>query len=195
MKKKSKTKKKKKVVKKSPVSNIISRYLVLVLLIFPFFNLTSSLWDLVFVRFILTPLTVYPVYFFLNIFFNTSLFSDTVILINGFFPIELVPACIAGSAYYLLLLLNLSTPKIKSRFKLIILSFFSLLVLNVLRILILSILAFNDYSNFDATHKFFWYSLSTIFIVAIWFFQVKKFKIKEIPFYSDLKLLVKKSKK
>ena len=50
---------------------------------------------------------------------------------------------------------------------------------------------FLGFSFFDITHKVFWYFISTIFVVGIWFIEIKIFKIKEIPFYSDLNLLYK----
>ena len=48
-------------------------------------------------------------------------------------------------------------------------------------------------SLFDITHKLFWYFGSIIFVVGIWFIEVKYFKLKEIPFYSDIKLLYENS--
>src|SRR3989344_6427380 len=101
----------------------------------------------------------------------------------------MIPACIAGAAYFLLLILNLSTP-VKSAFKratMVLFSFASFLIMNILRIVFLSIIFVEGYLWFDIIHKFFWYFLSTLFIVAIWFAEVKLFKIKEIPVYSDLK--------
>jgi exosortase/archaeosortase family protein len=108
------------------------------------------------------------------------------------FAIEIIGACIAGSAYSLLLILNLSVPniKIKQRIKLLLFSFSSLLIINILRIFILSVLFVQGISFFDITHKLFWYAGSTIFVVAIWFTGIKLFKIKEIPFYSDIKYLL-----
>jgi hypothetical protein len=37
--------------------------------------------------------------------------------------------------------------------------------------------------------------MSTIFIVGIWFLEVHIFKIKEIPFFSDVKFLFSQIKK
>ena len=34
-----------------------------------------------------------------------------------------------------------------------------------------------------------WYLGSTLFVIGIWFIEVKLFKIKEIPIYSDIKFL------
>jgi exosortase/archaeosortase family protein len=113
------------------------------------------------------------------------------ILIIADVGIELVNACVAGSAYYLLLILNLATPmKLKKRAYSIMFSFLCLLVLNILRIFVFSVLFLNDFSFFDTAHKLFWYGLSTVFVVAIWFLTVKLFRIKEIPVYSDVRKIL-----
>ena len=174
-------------MKKDPKKffDIFIRYFILLLIAFP---------NLYFFYLIFTPLTLYPVYFLINLFFDVSL-NGTSILINSQSSIDLIPACIAGSAYYLLLILNLSLPNVKNlkRIKMVVFSFLLLLVINILRIFILSLFVISDSFLFDVTHKFFWYFMSTIFIILIWFLEVKLFKIKEIPFYSDLKFLYKKS--
>lgn len=143
---------------------------------------------------IFTPLTIYPVYFILGFFYNPSLISPVIVINN--FPIEIISACVAGSAYYLLLILNLATPKIKfgKRIGILIFSFLSLLIINILRIVILSSMLVSGVSFFDLAHKLFWYVGSTIFVVGIWFLSVWIFKIKEIPFYSDIKFFVSSKK-
>ena len=165
--------------------DIILRYLILILIALP------GLW-LFYTVF--TPLTVYPVHFLLGLFFDAVLLSKIHILVNNI-PIELIPACIAGAAYYLLLVFNLSTPKIKlkKRISAILFSFAVFLIINILRIFFLSIIAISGSSSFDITHKLFWYLASTVFVVGIWFAEVKIFKIREIPFYSDIKFLYKRS--
>ena len=144
---------------------------------------------------IFTFLTIEPVYLLLNIFFNPSLISNIIIINN--LPIEIIGACVAGSAYYLLLILNLSMPRIKfgKRIMLLLFSFSLLLILNILRIFLLSVLYVSQFSLFDITHKLFWYVGSIVFVVGIWFLSVGVFKIKEIPFYSDIKSLLNKKKK
>lgn len=139
---------------------------------------------------IFTPLTIYPVYFLLNSFFDVTL-SSNILLINGL-PIEIIGPCIAGSAYYLLLILNLSTPKIKSSKRIfsLLFSFGLLLLINVLRIFFLSILWISGSSFFDITHRLFWIFGSVVFVVGIWFLTVVTFKIKEVPFYSDITSLI-----
>lgn len=161
------------------------RYLILVLVALP--NL--YLFYLIF-----TPLTVYPVYFILNLFFSATLEGTTVLVKE--IPIEIVKSCVAGSAYYLLTILNLSTPNIKlnKRIKILLVSFLAFLLINILRIVILSFMALSDSSFFDITHQITWYLLSVLFVVGIWFSIVKAFKIKKIPVYSDIKFLYKEIK-
>lgn len=169
------------------VSDILTRYFVLALL---------GLGNLWIFYTVFTPLTVYPVFLILNSFYDALLFSGRIILINRTIPIELIEACIAGAAYYLLLILNLTTREIgiKTRVKMIVFAFLAFLIANIIRISLLSVLAVSGSTYFDITHRVFWYALSTVFVVAIWFTQVKIFKIKSIPFYSDIKFLLRNRK-
>lgn len=164
--------------------DILTRYAILILFAFP---------NLYLFYFVFTPLTIYPIYFLLSLFFEPSLMGN-IILVNKI-PIEIINACISGSAYYLLFMLNLSTPniKIKKRIKIMLLAFASLLILNILRIFFLSLMVINDSVWFGITHMFFWYVLSIVFVLGIWFLEVKFFKIKQTPFYSDLKFMYKNS--
>jgi len=166
------------------VKDIIIRYIILLAVAIP------NLW--LFYK-IFSPLTIYLFYFISNIFLNVSL--DGRLIHFQTFSIELINACIAGSAYYLLLIFNLSTPdiKLRKRLKLIFSSFLIFLILNVARIFFLSWLLYLGSNFFNLAHKVFWYALSTIFVVAIWFFQVKFYKIRKIPFYSDVKYIFNKS--
>jgi exosortase/archaeosortase family protein len=184
--KKSKTSKKSKISKQEQ-NSILSIFIRYILIIF------LGLSNLYLIYLIFTPLTVYPVYYLLKLFYTPTLSCTTIFLNN--IIIEMIDACIAGSAYYLLLILNLAIPNIKlnKRLKMIFVSFSFLLILNILRIVFLSILAYNGSTYFDLTHKLFWYLLSTVFVVAIWFWEVNYFKVKEIPFYEDLKFFYKHS--
>jgi exosortase/archaeosortase family protein len=164
--------------------DIFLRYILIILVALP---------NLYIFYLIFTPLTLYPLYFLFNLFIKTSL-ENNILFINGF-AIEIIKACVAGSAYYLLFILNMSVPNIKlrKRAQMIIYSFALFLFLNILRIIILSLVLFSGSSYFDITHKFFWYFVSTLLVVLIWFAEVKIFNIKDIPIYSDLKFLFKKS--
>ena len=164
--------------------SILIRYLILLGLMF----------SLPLIYKILTPLTIYPTIFLLKLFYQVS-YLNSMIILNSKTIIYIIPACIAGSAYLLLLILNLSLPmSLKKRIRTILFSLTLLLSLNILRIFSLSILYDNSFRFFDITHKLFWYGLSTLFVILIWFYTVKKFNIKEIPIYTDLKYLSKKSK-
>ncbi|MEX0932541.1 MAG: pacearchaeosortase [Candidatus Pacearchaeota archaeon] len=168
------------------ILEIFSRY---------FFLIIVSLNSLFIFYLIFTPLTVIPVFVIMSLFFETKIFGD-IILVDGI-AIEFIKACIAGSAYFLLLILNLATPGIslQKRIKIVLVSFVALLTINIIRIVVLIFILFEGASLFILAHEFFWYSMSTVFVVVIWFAQVKYFKIKEIPFYSDLKYLFKHSRK
>lgn len=167
------------------IFDIIIRYSILLII---------GLLSTSFFYFLFTAITVYPVYFLLGFFFNTLLMKDIIIINN--LPIEIIGACIAGSAYYLLLILNLSTPeiKLKKRFFILLFSFSFLLIINILRIFLLSVLYISQSPSFDFIHQLLWYLGSILFVVGIWFLSVKIFKIKEIPFYSDIKYLLTKRK-
>jgi exosortase/archaeosortase family protein len=176
---------------KNKVLFIFLRYLILlaliIVLILPINSPTIYL--------ILTPLTIYPVVFLLKIFVNLTFFYQglsPMILLGGKTLIEIVPACVAGAAYILLLALNLSVSmKPKKRILSLVISFLILLIFNIIRIFIFSLLYYNSVPGIDFTHIIFWYGVSTIFIVLIWFIIVKIFKIREIPIYSDMKLIIK----
>ena len=173
---------------KTSIKDIAIRYAILVAVAIP------NLW--LFYT-IFTPLTVYPVKWLLGFFYDAVLLSGNIILLNLSVPIEIIPSCVAGAAYYLLLMLNLFTPgiKLKTRVYMILSAFGIFLLVNILRIFVLSVLLSSNFSAFDVTHEVLWYAMSTLFVVGIWFYQVKIFKIKEIPIYSDLKFLYKNSRK
>ena len=75
----------------------------------------------------------------------------------------------------------------------VVLAFGIFYVINVLRIFLMVLLL--DSSWFDFTHKLFWYVGSILIVIWIWFSEVKLFKIKEIPFYSDLRFLYRNAVK
>jgi len=170
---------------KNKFLNILIRYLILILIALPGFGL----FYLVF-----TWATIYPVYFLLDFFFEVFLIGTTITIAENF-PIEIIGACVGGGAYFLLLFLNLSLPEIKilKRIKMITFAFASFLIINILRIFLLSLMYYSSSPFLEIFHKFFWYIGSVLFVVAIWFVEVKIFKLKEIPVYSDLKFLYSSS--
>ena len=136
---------------------------------------------------IFTPLTVYGVFYSLKLFAEVFLIGNFIILDT--LVIELIPACIAGAAYYLLFILLMATPdlKISKRFIILLFSFAVLLLMNIIRIIFLVLISNSFY--FEEIHLLFWQILSTIFIAVIWFACVKIFAIKKIPIYSDILFL------
>lgn len=144
---------------------------------------------------VLIPSTLYILSFLLKLFANQVIVYKDILMVNKM-PIQIIEPCVAGSAYLLLLILNITVAmNIKKRVLSIILSFIILFVLNIIRILFFSMILQINFEIFDIFHKLTWYLLSTFFIVGIWFLIVKIFSIKEIPVYSDLKLLYSQVKK
>jgi exosortase/archaeosortase family protein len=142
-------------------------------------------------------LTIYPVSFLLSIFYDSFVYQNMVLVET--MNIEIISACVAVSAYFLLLILNFTVSmSLKQRIKTLIFSFAALLILNILRIFILSVLLLENFVYFDIVHKIFWYSLSILFVAGIWLLAVFLFGVKNIPVYSDFKFifsLLKSSKK
>lgn len=166
------------------IKQIFFRY-ILVLLIGIFVAFTPIFYK------IFLPITIYPANLLLNLIYSSLVVGDSLLV--GSFSIEIIPACVAVSAYFLLLILNLTTPikKIRNRIISLIFSIFLLLLINILRIFILSLLLINNFAGFDAIHKFLWYSLSILIVAGIWFLTAYLFKIKSIPVYTDVNSLLK----
>jgi exosortase/archaeosortase family protein len=126
--------------------------------------------------------------FFLKLFLKDSLIVENLLIVKNL-TIEIIPACIGGSAYYLLLALNLLTPmKIKKRILFIILSFLLFFSFNLFRLLFLIFLELKGIQTYFY-HKALWYFGSTIFVFFTWFICIKIFKIKEIPVVTDFFVL------
>ena len=154
---------------------IFTRYIIALVL-----GLNLWIFDSVFL-----PLTFYPIIFILKLFFDISYLIPYIIIDK--YAINLVSACIAGSAYYLLAVLVLITRgiDIKKRLKMILFAFSTFFIVNIIRIIVLSVLFINEFNLFDLAHKVTWYGLSAIFVFFVWLLTIKIFKIKTIPFYSD----------
>ncbi|MBC8435105.1 pacearchaeosortase, partial [archaeon] len=105
------------------IYSVFNRYILIFIL---------GLSDLVLFYFLFTKPTVLVSNFLLNLVSPTILFGNTILFKEVL--IELVKACIAGSAYYLLIILALAVPNIKvtRRLKLIGFLFVSLFIFNTL---------------------------------------------------------------
>lgn len=172
--------------KKRALFNLILRYILLLFLVILiyFFNFFDNL---------LLVFTIYPSSWLLGLFYSSAVYKS-IIFVNSY-AIELIPACIAVSAYVLLLILNLTiSMNIERRVKTLLFSFLCLLLFNISRIFIFSLLLVNNYAYFEELHAFFWYFLSIALVVIIWFLTANIFKIKGIPVYNDFKYLKNLSK-
>lgn len=169
-------------MKKSPKSreliSLFSRYLLIILL---------GLANLFVFSFIFSFPTIKFVSFLLSLVGQTANYKEMIVFNTQI--IQLIPACICLSAYYLLFILIFSTEGIKfiQRVKILIFSSFIFLVFNVLRIFIL-VLMLNT-PLFNTLHMFLWYFVSTVAVFLIWILDVRLFKIKGIPIYSDFRYL------
>ena len=187
--------------------SLIFRYILLLLL---------GLGNLFIFYLIFTPLTVYSVFWLIGLsgdafllqgtytstcalfegtFLENIACMNTTIFFKDFFA-SIIPACVAGAAYYLLMILNLSTPMpLNKRIKSIIFLFGMFFVLNVARIFAFAMLfATKNYEIFDIAHEASWYFGSTVLVIILWFSNVLIFKVNEIPIYSDIKSLIKNIK-
>jgi len=111
--------------------------------------------------------------------------------------IEIVPACVALSAYILLSILILSNKDIRSNklIKLFTYGFSAILIINIIRIdLLIYMLILMGNRLFETVHLFFWKILSGVVVVLIWIYLTRKYNITEIPVYSDVKYLINKIK-
>lgn len=156
--------------------------------------LSLGLFNFYIIHSIFYPATFFVSSFLLSIFGEVNSFYSIGVFLFNRNSIELIGACIASSAYYFLFILTFSTADLKPKKRLHLLLFVlaSFFTLNVFRIILMSVVAGSVY--FNPLHVFFWYIISTIMVISIWFFGVKLFKIKSIPVYSDIKYLLKEIK-
>lgn len=170
------------------VSSLILRYIFLLLI---------SLGNFWILYKIFTPLTLNSSYFILKLFYSDASIAGNVVSFSGN-SVGIISACVAGAAYFLLLLLNLGVSmSVNKRIKSLCFIIISFFIVNIIRIVVFSILFAANYSSIDILHKITWHILSIVFVIGLWFIAVKIFKIKEIPLYSDLKYVysLTKSKK
>src|SRR3989344_2665964 len=142
---------------------LLSRYIFLIILAIPNFYL---------IYLIANPLTIYPVFWALQALYGAKLLAGNIIFFKGYYA-EIIGACIGGAAYYLLIILNLTTPmQVKTRIKSLLFIILSFLILNIVRILIFASLLKIGYQYFDITHELTWYFGSTVLVVIVWFANV-----------------------
>ena len=142
---------------------------------------------------LLTPLTVYPSYFLIDLLYDANLINGAIFIENH--VINFIPACIAVVAYALLFFLIIFTKDIslKKSVDMFLVGSVLILIMNILRIdLLLIILVEGGSDLFDKFHLLFWNFVSGVYVAFVWIFLVKKFKISRIPIVSDIKELYKR---
>jgi exosortase/archaeosortase len=159
--------------------------------------LIISLNNLFLFYLIFTPLTAYSFYFLIKIFYQEAIIQNVDIIFNNV-RIELVEACIAGAAYFMLYILNFTTPmSVRKRIYSVLFSFSLFFVINVLRIFIFALLFANNFSLFNILHMLVWYFISGFIVFFVWIITIKRFNIKNIPVRDDIqeiKRLIKNRK-
>ena len=137
------------------------------------------------IYFLISPLTFYSSYYSLFYLEPIKITSNSFV-VNGV-KLNFISACAAASAYLLLLLLVLLTDiKLKEALRIFFVGSLLIFAANIIRIdiLIITLIKYGS-SLFNTLHLLFWKILSTIYVVLLWIFLTKTFKIKEIPIYSD----------
>jgi exosortase/archaeosortase family protein len=162
------------------------------LLVLRYVLIIAAIFALPLFYILLRPITTYLSYGLIRIFYYAQL-SGNFISLHGY-SIEIIDACVAGIAYFLLLALNLSTRLIGTWKRVWLFLFTSVvfLIVNVIRIFLMTLLLVNQSSWFDTAHLVLWYALSIVFVFLIWVLSIKVFRIKEIPVYSDVKAIFRR---
>ena len=140
-----------------------------------------------------TQITISAVYFLLSA-YKPILINN--LLIVKIYKFEFVEACIVPYAYYFFWFLCLFTKDIltKIRIKMIVYGFIMIFLMNILRIVfVIDLAARYGLVWFNVVHLFIWHFISGIYIAIVWVILVRHYKIKSIPFYSDIKELYKRS--
>jgi hypothetical protein len=160
------------------IFEIFSRYLLIIVL---------GLGNLYLFYKFLTPLTISVLDSILSLSGDSLVIGNSIHFKRVIF--EIIPACIAGSAFYLMFILVFSTRGIIFRKRLAVLlsSFVLLFSFNMARLVFLVSIVRASY--FQVVHWLLWNFVSVIFVVGIWILMVYLFRLKSIPIYSDLKYL------
>lgn len=134
--------------------------------------------------------------FLLKLINTNTFFIDGFIIFNETY-VKLVYSCAAASAYFLLLLLIVFTKDIKltKRIKIFFIGSLVVFITNIFRIILLIVVLDRfSFNLFNKLHMFFWSIIASTLVAIIWIYLTRKYKIRSIPIYSDLKYLLKKIK-
>lgn len=141
--------------------------------------------------------TIIVSFILLKLFGYNVIKEGTSLVVNNV-TLNFVEACVASSAYYLLLFLILLTKdiKLKTMIDMFLLGSIIIFIVNIIRIFILIvILLAKGYDWFNLIHLTFWYGVASVLVFLVWIYLTKKYRIKSIPVYSDVLYLISKIKK
>jgi len=145
---------------------------------------------------VLLPLTLRISYGLLQFFSEASLEGN--LLQVGGKTLEFIPACAAVSAYILLGILILLTKGISfpKGIKLFLYGSLLIFLANLVRIeLLIYVLVQFGKNYFDTLHLFIWQIVSSVYVALAWVFLTWRFKVKEIPIWSDVQWVWRKFSK
>ncbi len=112
-------------------------------------------------------------------------------ILGGEATINIVKYCVTASAYYLLALFCIVTWNIAlwKRFLMFLIGSALIFGMNIARIVLLIVTLLNNQEGFQAAHFALNFLLSVVYVVIIWALLSFLFRVKAVPFYSDVKFL------
>jgi len=119
--------------------------------------------------------------------------SYAISILDGVATINIVKYCVTASAYYLLALFCIITWNITlwKRFLMFLIGGILIFGMNLTRIIILIVTLLSNKEIFQATHSAFNFFLSFVYVILIWSLLSVVFRVKTVPFYSDIKFLTR----
>lgn len=118
---------------------------------------------------------------------------NAIQILGGAATLEVVKYCVTSSAYYLLALFTIITMNVQVWKRVLIFLSGTVLIflMNIARIVLLTVTLLSNPEAFKAAHAALGMFISTIYVVIVWVLLSVLFKVKTVPFYSDIKFLSK----
>lgn len=173
------------------LSLVIRVVLALALFIIPFYVLEENVFQKVFEE-----VTFDTVYAFLDKSGaepKTGSYSIryAITILGGEATVNVVKYCVTASAYYLLALFCIITLSVAlwKRVLMFLIGSALIFAMNIARIVVLIITLLNNRGIFKAAHFALGLFLSVGYVILIWVLLSFLFRVKTVPFYSDIKFL------
>ncbi|MDP2907207.1 MAG: pacearchaeosortase [Nanoarchaeota archaeon] len=117
--------------------------------------------------------------------------SYAISILGGEATINIVKYCVTASAYYLLALFCIITWNIAlwKRFLMFLIGSALIFGMNLARIILLIVTLLSNKDVFQTAHFTLNFLLSVVYVVLVWFLLSLLFKVKTVPFFSDIKFL------